>query len=230
MRHPTASDDLINGLRSLGCSFKGSKGALKSYDPEQVILDTLKFYWESNTLFFMLYSLLKTDRITHLINTSRLLKLALKNKTTNDELVLLIALSDELTDSGFNNFKFISDKYRKTKLKMKNPPKNEEDDFLIKEWGKSTYLKRFGVNVRKFYLEKPSKFLPKNKIIKENTWLSLRSLIGVNYRADIAYLKFSGLVSTAYQAHIKLGCTINSAYTIWKSLEELEEHNIIQSI
>jgi len=230
LRHPTASDELINGLKSLGCSFKGTKGALKSYDPEQVILDTLKFYWESNTLFFMLYSLLKTGRITHLINTSRLLKLALKNKIANDELVLLIALSDELSDLGFDNFKFISNKYKKTKLKMKTPPKTEGDSFLIKEWGENTYLKRLDVSVRKFYVEKSGKFLQKNKIIKENTWLSLRSLIGVNYRADIAYLKFSGLVSTAYQAHTKLGCTINSAYTIWNSLEELEEHEIIQSI
>lgn len=230
MRHPTASDELINGLKSLGCGFGGTEAAKKSYDPEQVILDTLKFYWDSNTLFFMLYSLLKTGRITHLINTSRLLKLALKNNLSNDEFVLLIALADDLSDSGHENFKFISNKYKETDLKMKRPPIGELDSFLIKEWGENKYLKRLGVSVRNFYLEKPSKFVAKPRIIERNTWLSLRSLIGVNYRADIAYLKFSGRLTTAYQAHSTLGCTLNSAYTIWNSLEELKEHNLVESI
>ena len=221
MRYENVSDEFIKSLKSLGCGFRINSAPICT-DPEKTILECLNLYWDANSLFFMVFSLLKHGNITHLINVNRLIKLAKLQNLENDKICLLIAMSEELSDAGFESFKAVKEKLYSENLVMKNPPESETDEYMIKTWGENKYLNDFGVKVRNFYLEPEKKFFSKNTILKSNKWLSLRALVGVNYRADIIYLKLSNLCETAYQAHKKLGCTLNSAYTIWNSLDDIE--------
>ena len=219
------NSEMIAKMTSLGCAFNTS--LLKNpVDPEKLILESLRFYWDYNDIFFMIYSLLK-KRISHLIHVERLVNLAQASFMSSDEKVLLIALCDKLAENGDRRFKLVEKKLCKNKkeLKMNSPPKNECSSYLIKKWGKETSLLPFGVKVRSFYEISEKKFFSLEKICKNNAWMKLRILIGPNYRADILYFKGSGLAKTAYQAGKLAGCNISTATRIWKTLQPIPHLN-----
>ena len=199
-------------------------------DPEHCIIESLRFYWEYNDIFFMIYSLLE-NRISHLIHIERLASLAEKAYIKSDEKVLLIALCNKLAEKGDHRFKLIFKKLYKKGLKMYNPPKNESSAHSIKIWGTEPSLLAFGVKVRLFYKVNEKKLFTLKEIYKRNTWLKLRVMIGPNYRADILYLKSTGMTKTAYQAAKIAGCNTSTATRIWKSVEYIPDlkkliHNI----
>jgi hypothetical protein len=47
----------------------------------------------------------------------------------------------------------------------------------------------------------------------------MRALIGPNFRADIAYLMAARIVENAHQASKTLGCNAETAYRLWRTLE-----------
>ena len=215
------SDEIVKKLSSLGCAFN-VKSPSVSTDPENCIIESLRFYWEYNDIFFMIYSLLE-NRISHLIHIERLANLAEKAYIKSDEKVLLIALCNKLAEKGDHRFKLISKKLHKKGLKMHNPPRNECSAHLIKLWGAETSLLPFGVKVRSFYKVNEKKLFSLKEIYKKNIWLKLRAIIGPNYRSDILYLKSTGIAKTAYQAAKIAGCNTSTATRIWKSVEYIPD-------
>ena len=213
------SDETIKKLFSLGCAFN-VKSPLVPVDPENYIIEILRFYWEYNDIFFMIYSLLE-NRISHLIHVERLANLVEKAYIKPDEKILLIALCNKLAEKGDHRFKLISKKFYKKGLQMRKPPKNECSAHLIKMWGTETSLLPFGVKVRSFYKVSEKKLFNLEEIYKRNIWLKLRAMIGSNYRADIIYLKSTGMAKTAYQAAKIAGCNTSTATRIWKSVESV---------
>ena len=210
------SDEIISKLSSLGCAFN-VKPPLVSTDPERCIIESLRFYWEYNNIFFMIYSLLE-NRISHLIHIERLVSLAKNAYIKPDEKILLIALCNKLAEKGDHRFELISKKFYKKGLKMNNPPKNECSAHLIKIWGMEPSLLFFGVKVRSFYKVNEKKFFTLKEICERNGWLKLRAMVGSNYRSDILYLKSTGIAKTAYQAAKIAGCNTSTATRIWKSV------------
>ena len=212
---------MINKLSSLGCAFNVKSPSVPT-DPENFIIESLRFYWEYNDIFFMTYSLLE-NRISHLIHIERLASLAVKAYIKPDEKILLIALCNKLAEKGDHRFKLISKKLYKKGLRMHNPPKNECSTHLIKMWGIEPSLLPFGVKARSFYKVNEKKIFSLKEIFKRNLWLKLRAMIGPNYRADILYLKSTGLAKTAYQAAKIVGCNTSTATRIWKSVEHISD-------
>ena len=90
--------DVIPGLWSIGVDYMyDGSVSLQDLDPEMTVLRTLKYYWTANDVFFMLFALLKF-RIGSLIHVERLVKLAKLNSLSNDENILLIAVSKKLVE------------------------------------------------------------------------------------------------------------------------------------
>ena len=127
------SDETIKKLSSLGCAFNVKPLEIAA-DPELCIIESLRFYWEYNDIFFMIYSLLE-KRIAHLIHIERLASLATNAYIRSDERILLIALCNKLAEQGDHRFKLIAKKLQQKGLKMHRPPKNECSSHLIKIWG-----------------------------------------------------------------------------------------------
>ncbi len=182
-------------LFSLGCAYSITSKPNPA-DLEQTILDGLRYYWESNDLFFMLYGLL-VHRIGHLVHIERLTLLAKKKSLKKDELVLLLCLSQKLINHGHKGFGTVIKKLGSRNIKFSSLPKSETNSFLIKRWGLDLDFKKFGAQVRTLPIENPKKFFTHERIFKMNIWLSLRALVGANNRADILYLKTQNIVPTA---------------------------------
>ena len=214
--------DFVSRLASLGCAYHTTKGDKEYADPEQTILDSLHFYWTSNDLTFMLYGLIK-HRVHSLIHVKRLISLAKDQHIKEDELVVLLVIAHKLVAEGHSQFRMVLEKLDPTKsIRMKSPPQEEASPSLIKIWGEDPHFKLYGAKVRTFYQEDKKKFLTLKGIYKRNPWFKFRALIGVNYRADIAFMKFSGKATTGYQAQQLVGCGIQPAYKVWHSLSSIE--------
>ena len=175
------SDEVVKKLASLGCAF--NIPLPKPVDPEKFVIESLRFYWKYNDIFFMMYSLLK-KRIGHLIHVERLVSLAQVSSISLDEKILLIALCNKLVEQGDRRFKLVERKLYKKGLKMNHPPTKELLPHLIKKWGVETSLLPFGVNVRSFYEVDEKKFFSLEKICQNNKWIKIRAIVGPNYRID----------------------------------------------
>lgn len=216
---------IVLKLTSLGCAYS-VKPPSECADLEKTILESLKYYWSSNDIIFMLYGLLK-HKLHHLVHVERLIILAQREKLTDDELVILLVLAQKLVDDGNDRFKAIIRKLQRKNLKMSSPPKSEVDGHLIERWGLDSHLEKYGVEVRQWSAEPEKKFLTMKGIFKINPWLALRALVGPNNRADILYLKLYKIVPTANQAINYLSCSRDAAYRHWNATENVELLKVI---
>lgn len=189
-------------------------------DPEKTILELLKCYWSHNDHFFFIFSLMK-HRIHSLIHVERLVSLAQSSMLSDDEIILLIALSNKMVEIGDLRFSLVGKKLKKKGMVLSKVPENEDSKHLIKLWGTEKTLEPFGVKVRSFYEQDTKKFFVMKKILADHPWLKIRALVGPNYRADIIYLKTSGIAQTAYKAARICGCTDATAYRLWNSLKDI---------
>jgi len=174
-------------MKALGCAIRSEcKVSFLDCDPEKQLLKSLKYYWQNNSVFFLVYTSL-VNRIYPYIHVDRLVKLAKNSLLSNDELCLLIAVCNNLSEKD-RRFKMVMNKLYRSKLKMESPPENESDKYLISEWGEELSLKKFGVSVRSFYIEKNAKLFSLKTTFELNPWLKYRALFGSNTRADAAYI------------------------------------------
>lgn len=179
--------DIEKMMLSLGCAIKSDlKLNFSDYDPEKQLLKSLRYYWENNSIFFLIYTSL-VKRLYPYIHVDRLVKLAKNSILSTDELCLLSAICYNLSKTDLR-FKVATNKLSKISKHMKNPPKNETDSFLIKKWGVEQGLKQYGVKVREFPIAKNGKLAPIEKTLNINLWLKYRALFGPNTRADCAYI------------------------------------------
>lgn len=188
----TSSPEIEKTLIALGCGIR-SEHSLdhQDCDPEKQILKALKFYWQNSSIFFLIYSSL-VKRIYPYIHVDRLVKLAQNSIISNDEKCLLIAICKNISIKD-NRFKTAVKKLNKDNLTMVNPPANEQDPFLIKEWGEESALKELGVSTRAFMISKDAKLSPIEEVFRVNAWIKFRALFGPNTRADCAFVLYSSL-------------------------------------
>jgi hypothetical protein len=207
-------------LKSIGCAFAIHLPDVPA-DPERTILESLKYWWSYNDFFFMCYSLLKKGELRDLVNVERLIALVENEPLKNDELVLLLGLSQRMVDIGDDRFIQLKEKLDKPGLKMESAPEGEADPYLIVRWGIETSLENYGVRVRSFYEEHDGKFYTLKGVLENNEWLRIRSKIGANFKADIAYFKISGKARTAEEAQALTGCSALEAKQHWKDLKDI---------
>lgn len=212
-------------LKNLGISVKG-KSSVDVFDPEVLILKALRLYWTDNSSFFLVLKSLRT-KIGRLINVHRLIKLSENSAITNDELCLLIAVSDILSKEIDNKFSLVKNKLYKKNLKMTNPPTSEIDSYLIDEFGLEDSLISFGVKVRKFYDESEKKINSFHQILKTNNWLKYRVVIGPNTRSDVLYLISKNLNEKQSTIARKAGCTRQAVSVILEGLKTLNLSDVL---
>lgn len=182
--------ELERTLLSLGCAVRSNqKLSLLDSDPEKQVLKSLRYYWSDNAAFFLIYTSLINNIYTY-IHVDRLIKVTKDSSITDDELCLLIAICDNISQKD-HRFLAVRKKLYKPNLKMESPPKAEQAKYLIKDYGKEESLVSFGASVRKFAFEKASKLNSLPEILKINKWIKFRALFGANVRSDAAYVIFN---------------------------------------
>lgn len=215
------SSEFKQKLEKLGCAYNLESMA-ECPDLEETLVEGLKYYWDSNDLFFMLYGLLY-HRIGNLVFVERLIKIIKEHNLSNDELILLHVLSLKLVNKGYDDFKKVTEKITLKSKTLKTPPETESNSYMVERWGFDPEFKKFGAVVRTLPLEDKKKFYTLEKIFKKNKWLSIRSLVGANNRADILYLKTENIVTSANQAFPMLRCSKETAYRNWNSVESINK-------
>ena len=188
----TSSFEIEKMMLALGCGIRSEETLTpQDCDPEKQILRALKFYWTNSSIFFLVYSSL-IKRVYPYIHVDRLVKLTQNSIISNDEKCLLVAICIKLAKKD-NRFKTAVKKLTSDGLTMQNPPSNELDKFLIKEWGEEETLTGFGVSVRSFMIAKNGKLSPLEEVFRLNMWLKFRALFGPNTRADCAFIIYSSI-------------------------------------
>ncbi|MCB0408537.1 MAG: hypothetical protein KDD34_10050 [Bdellovibrionales bacterium] len=214
--------EVIPGLTSLGAAYYyDGKITIEESDPELVILKSLKYYWNENDVFFMLYDLLML-RIAPLVHVERLVKMAKTGLLSQDELILLIVVADKLVAKGEHRFKMVRKKLYKKGMKIQKLPRLHSRPSFVKHHGAEEAFLEFGASVRKFLAPSDKKLLTLKAILKRNGWLKLRALMGPNYRADVIYLRSSGAAKNVSEAARMALCDYTATYRILKYSEELE--------
>jgi hypothetical protein len=203
-------------LKSLGVAFALPLADAPA-DPEETILDCLKYYWRYNDFFFFCYTLLRFD-LGPRVNVDRLIALTEKRRLDNDELILLLALCRKIAAHGAPDFEKVVAKFHHPDLTMKSPPEDEDSAWLIHQWGVEESLEIYGVRVRSFYLERKDKIFRPEITLEKNLWLKIRSVLGSNFKADIAFFKLSGQALCAEDAANLAGCSLPEAVRHWKTL------------
>jgi hypothetical protein len=221
----SSNPETIMILKNLGVSVKG-KSSMDIFDPEALILKSLRFYWTDNSSFFLVLKTLRS-RIGHLININRLIKLTQVSPITNDELCLLIAISTILAKEIDNKFLLVKNKLYKKNLMLTNPPLSETDPYLIEEYGLEESLLSFGSRVRKFYDESEKKINSFEQILKINSWLKYRVVIGPNTRSDVLYLFSRNLEEKQSVIARKAMCTRQAVSVIFEGLNKIKITDIL---
>jgi hypothetical protein len=124
--------------------------------------------------------------------------------------------------SGDRRFSMVADWVRRSVGKRRAPKRYElesSDPYLISKQGRDEELNAFGINAAAIAPVNSKKLLPTDEILKRNAWLRLRALIGANFRADLAYLMAHNRSTNAYQAAKIAGCSVETAYRLWKGLK-----------
>ena len=216
--------DVIPGLWSMGVDYYyDGPVSIQDADPEMTILKTLKYYWSADDVFFMLLALLKF-RVKSLIHVQRLVSLAQLGFLSNDELILLIAVSKKLVEDGDHRFKIVYKQLYKKGMKLSKLPELLGLKSVVKAHGSEESLLEFGAKVRKFEVDDRKLHLLK-VAIKRNGWFKVRALMGANYRADVTYLKCSGRASKTAQIVKILGCEKSTVDKNLKALNVFENLN-----
>lgn len=221
-----ASPEIERMMIALGCDIRSEiKLNLLDCDPEKQLLNSLKYYWINNSIFFLIYTSL-VNMLYQYIHVDRLVKLAKSSHLTNDELCLLVAICDNLSSKDIR-FKVATQKLRTEDLKMEYPPEKETDEFLIKRWGEEKSLRKLGAKVRSFYIEKSSKIQSLEKLLSNNPWIKYRALFGSNTRADAAYIILNSPKEiTASEVSRLINCTRQTVGHHYKDLSVIRRENL----
>jgi len=213
---------VISQLACLGCNFAAYPNKIHPVDPEKTIIQALDSFWTDKKVFTMLIGLLKY-RIHPLINLPRLYNMALILE--NDKKILISVLLFKVAKATKDDrYKFYANKIKKKTRSYSYFPKEYSDTFYIQRNGIDKEFKKFNLNLADFFdIQHEKKFAPMIKIYSQNPWLRLRALIGTDYRADIIYLKISGVISNQAEAAKIIGCNKSSVSRVWNSIKGFDE-------
>jgi hypothetical protein len=210
-------------LLSLGFAFQG-KLPKQASDPEKTIIQILPAFFEDRKLFRMLLTWL--DIVSDLIHIERLIPLATNLDASSKIVLAAISLKLQKRD---RRWRIVHQKLEKEIQKdtLIVPPEYR-DQYLISKYGVDEEFRKMGVRIAKILPEDEKKILSLQGVLKANEWLRLRALMGPNFRADIAFLFLSELVSGPAEASRYLGCARDTAYRNWRALEAASVKEFIQ--
>lgn len=201
-------------LISLGFSYVGEPSN-HSPDPEKTLVAALALFQEDQKLYRMLLAWM--ERFGDLVHVERMATYS-KNLSRNERLILGVTAL-KLLNAGDKRFKSLFERIRREKIKY-DLPFSSQDTYLIEKNGLDLEFQSFGIKTAKITPADPKKLLARKFVVENNRWLRFRALLGTNYRADIAFVRTSRLVDTAYGAMKFLHCSKETSYRIWGSLEE----------
>lgn len=209
-------------LISLGFAYAGEPSK-HSPDPEKTLINALRLFGEDQKLYRMLLAWM--ERFGDLVHVERMAGYV-KDLSPNEKVILGVTALKFLKQ-GDNRFKALYEKIRKEKLKF-DTPLSGRDAYLIQRHGLDPEFHVFGIETAKILPAESKKLSSRKFVLQNNLWLRLRALLGTNYRADVAYLRVSHLVDTAYGAMKILRCSKETSYRIWGSLEEARVEDFIR--
>ncbi|MBI3557924.1 MAG: hypothetical protein HY074_16805 [Deltaproteobacteria bacterium] len=204
-------------LLSLGFGFYGD-ASRDSADPEQTIIDVVQLFRDESKAFKMLLAWL--ERYGDLVHVERIRVLA--SDLSDYDRRILGALALKQVKNGDRRFSLLVDWAKKSKSSKsaKSSEKLDSDDpYLISKHGVDEELREFGIKSATVGPADVKKLLAIEEVLRRNAWLRFRALIGANFRADLAFVMAHKRASTAYQAAKLLGCSIETAYRLWKGLQ-----------
>jgi hypothetical protein len=160
----------------------------------------------------------KSQKVRDLIHIERLRLLAGK-LTDRDALISLGVLALKQVKCGDRRFSLLVD-FVRTRLpnSAENFLQKEADPYLMEKYGVDLELLEFGIKSERIVPADSKKILTLEAILSQNLWLRFRTLIGANFRADIAYIMARKLAENPYQAAKLVGCSQETAYRLWKGL------------
>ena len=218
----TTFEKLKPALISLGFSYAGVPSK-NSPDPEKTLVATLSLFHEDQKLYRMLLAWM--ERFGDLVHVERMATY-LADLSPNERFILGVTAL-KLFNTGDTRFKSLFERIRKEKPKY-DLPLSGQDEYLIEKNGLDPEFKFFGIKTAKITPADSKKLHSRKFVLESNLWLRFRALLGTNYRADIAFVRTSRLVDTAYGAMKFLHCSKETSYRIWGSLEEARVEDFIR--
>jgi hypothetical protein len=221
---PKSKVGLSSELASLGIAFAQERHELEA-DPERTFVRSIS-EWKSERKTLKLL-LAWTDRMGDLLHIERLKSLA--DDCNAEELAWL---------GGFASFQVSKkdlrwsaiEKFCLRKLGSKMPlfVVSKLDSLQALKQGSDEHFSKFGINIARVIPSEEKKLLPRDAVLHTHRWLRMRQIFGTNYRADMVYVLMTNQVANAHQAEKMLGCTSETAYRLWKSLEILKGQDVIR--
>jgi hypothetical protein len=206
--------EIKSDLISLGLAYYGEPSP-QPPDPEKLIIETICLFREDQKLYRMLLSWL--DSYGDLVHVERLIHFL---KDLNDEEKLFLGVTAlKRVNAGDHRFKVLFERIKRQKPKL-GANLAGQDEFLIEKHGIDSEFETFGIRTSTIDPSEKKKILQRTKVVENNLWLRLRALLGSNFRADVAFIKLSKLALNPYQTMKLVGCSKETTYRIWKSLEE----------
>lgn len=205
-------------LNSLGFGFYGNVPR-EAADPEQTIIDVVRLFREEPKAFKMLLAWLA--KYSDLVHVERIRALAADLDDFEKRLIGALALKQ--VECGDRRFSLVADWVKKS-LGSRKPSSQmtleSDDPYLISKYGLDEELRKFGIRSARIEAAEDKKLLATEELLQRNTWLRFRALIGANFRADLAFIMAQKRAGTAYQAAKILGCSHETAYRLWKGLQQ----------
>lgn len=207
--------NLAEAWTSLGVAYHSKSSEIPS-SPEEglyIFLKSGEFPEDKKMIAIIIEWLRQYSKIVHVER--------LKNycpKLTDLELAILGGLAKKCISFGDHRWKIILKIVHKKLGKSYSFIGDSESYILLK--GLDTDFSSFGLQIANIKSESLKKFIPRDILIKKNTWIKNRILFGSNLRSDIASIRELGLANTAYQAAKIALCSMNAAYRNWADLED----------
>ena len=215
MNSPRTFNQIKPDLISMGFAFYGDSSQVAA-DPERTLLQIVELSQTERKTFVMLLAWL--DKARALIHVERLKTLsAALSQGAIPVLGALCLKQVRAGDRRFSSLVTVS-KDRTRHPQVFSGDSFQSDEYMISKHGLDDEFSEFGLQTARIAPADEKKILTWEGILSQNAWLRMRALMGANFRADMAYLMSSGRAGNANQAMRVLGCNLETAYRLWKSL------------
>jgi hypothetical protein len=209
--------EIFSDLRKIGIFFNTAQSTSTLQTPEETLVNVASILKSDYLTLQLVYTWIKTNHT--LIHAEALAKQLEVKKI-------------EIIDRAFLAALLVSSNDRRLISITKNIPKCKSSlNSLISkhlrlaaEMGQVNYDQHFlsfGLKINQLAVEDSKKFIPREIMLKQNSFLYCRALFGSNWRADVAaLLTFKPLANPTEIASI-LGCSYETAHRNSNELKEV---------
>ena len=213
MSNSFSLEQLKPELISLGFAFYGEPSPAAA-DPERTILNIVRLVESERKAFLMLLAWLEKARA--LVHVERLKTLS--RELPPRYLPVLGALALKQVKAGDRRFAILVSVAQKA-LPQQEALTLEQVPYTISKRGLDQEFLEFGIRTALVAPADEKKVLTWEGILTQNAWLRMRALMGANFRADVAHVMTAKRAANPYQAAKLLGCNMETAWRLWKTLE-----------